>query len=1180
MDSMDSMDARSSRARGRAGSVRDRGDKARERLLKSGERAGHKYLYRVKHGRGWRYVYKDDVAHHARPISDRERWRRDRSPKADQETAHRVAAHGIVPHAGVLRDDEVHGASRVLGGHRVDESRLNSAGVPIKVPNHNPHDEWNRHREILAARIGVVGDSIAHNESRLSTWTNGTGEGVTSAAELVELAGAAESGFKDVMHAACGAVAGATTFYGEKKDKDGKVTGDYAIKGAKRLGEKVEAWAKDDVEQGRMSNIEGARLRVLRNEVSDCLRGSILVDHPEQIGHAVAALREHARAVGADITVENKWGNEHKGAYLAVHARMLMPSPKGMIRTEVQIHPKALIEPKEEMHKVYDVTRKPGFDKAKDKDAYNASSKLVWTAGMRRLNEDRGHGQLTDQTSPHASPEVHEEAARAHEGVARMHEVRGAQAVGVARGGEKATDRHARFANAARSMARAHRVQASAKRGIRPLDVGETHQHLSSDEHDKLAGLHEMSAVEDEHGAWGMKHGVDREVALNRAAVSRLTAVGHQQAARNVRIAAMARPLLKAEDLEKGRMRGGKYLKKRWTGSRWAYTYPDDVHPGKQRRAIMEDLEHHVRHGHLHSETIADHGTRLGELDKKVRVRAAVRAGADASELAAMSWDDREAAIAAKVGERPWRRSAGKGKTGRVGSQDPMTGTSLGQSRANKARAKAAHVGSVGAQANPPRLHPAATASRAQQLATHSAAVHIETHRNPPEGGDRYSAVRTKLHQEAISAHTEGKTKGHDRPHAIVMMGGPGSGKGTVLKKIMGKGAMDNYVHVDPDEMKQRVPEYQIARARNAKDAASVGHEESSHMAVKLHQHAVAARHNILLDGTGKNAKKHIAKIKALKAAGYHVTVISPHIGVEEGVARVSQRADRSGRFVPTDVVRGAYGKIPGNFHDVAAHADDAMLIDNHNGPRVMWHKDEDGEHVSHADHYSRFREDAAESRKGQGKDAREATAAASAASADSDQGHLQAHLRHRRLSSAATSAGNEGLAAQHKAASRAHLEAAQSPTAEGRTRAASVAALHEHATTHPGHDQSIEWHHKQAGLVHRAVMAGAGHRVTPDMREAGKHSPTSPTKPDPAEAHEQAAAGHDRVAAGHEHATGQRHADAQGNTVPPDAHKAAAKAHRSAAQAHRDGRGDAQALTYKADDASTRAHGWNTRGA
>ena len=145
---------------------------------------------------------------------------------------------------------------------------------------------------------------------------------------------------------------------------------------------------------------------------------------------------------------------------------------------------------------------------------------------------------------------------------------------------------------------------------------------------------------------------------------------------------------------------------------------------------------------------------------------------------------------------------------------------------------------------------------------------------------------------------------------------------------------------VDPDDIKAHIPEYHVARAQNAKNAAFMAHEESMDIASKLRARAIEGRHNVVIDGTGKDAEKRRRLVEDLKGRGYRVSVAMPHIEKEEGLRRIDSRAERTGRFIPTDVATKAYDRIPGNFHTVAAAADDAMLLDNHEAkPRLMYYK-------------------------------------------------------------------------------------------------------------------------------------------------------------------------------------------------------------------------------------------------
>lgn len=188
-------------------------------------------------------------------------------------------------------------------------------------------------------------------------------------------------------------------------------------------------------------------------------------------------------------------------------------------------------------------------------------------------------------------------------------------------------------------------------------------------------------------------------------------------------------------------------------------------------------------------------------------------------------------------------------------------------------------------------------------------------------------AYREQLINEALA---EGSTVGRGtggRPLAVVMMGGPASGKSSMLDQIMAD--RTGFVSVDPDGMKEKLPEYLLAVANSDRTAAARAHEESSTMiADVLKARAIEGGFNVLLDGTGKNAAKYEAMMKDLKGRGYEVRLMMPHLPLDEGVRRVAKRAHRNGRYVPEEVVEGAYRAIPRNFERLAKIADSAELRD------------------------------------------------------------------------------------------------------------------------------------------------------------------------------------------------------------------------------------------------------------
>lgn len=235
---------------------------------------------------------------------------------------------------------------------------------------------------------------------------------------------------------------------------------------------------------------------------------------------------------------------------------------------------------------------------------------------------------------------------------------------------------------------------------------------------------------------------------------------------------------------------------------------------------------------------------------------------------------------------------------------------------------------------------------------------------------------RAKLHDEIISKHVDhvpSVPKGQ-KPVAIVTMGGPASGKTTALKHL-GLAGRSDFVAVDPDAVKtgeshlgtKGLPEFHAGKDMghledgtpvSSRSAAAVVHNESSHIADRIRDKAIEGRKNVIVDGTGKNADKHIALIKHLKAQGYHVHLVMPHQTAENANKLNAGRAAATGRYVPQEIVDEAYSKIPHNFEAVAKHADKATLFNAADGfpPTLAYEKDESGEKIHDEKFMEHFR--------------------------------------------------------------------------------------------------------------------------------------------------------------------------------------------------------------------------------
>jgi predicted ABC-type ATPase len=171
-------------------------------------------------------------------------------------------------------------------------------------------------------------------------------------------------------------------------------------------------------------------------------------------------------------------------------------------------------------------------------------------------------------------------------------------------------------------------------------------------------------------------------------------------------------------------------------------------------------------------------------------------------------------------------------------------------------------------------------------------------------------------------------------------MGAPASGKSSVVGDMVDK----TWARVDPDWVKDRIPEYQKALEASARDAALMAHEESSYLAKQIRDKAIEEGYPVMVDGTGRNAETYENLIDRLHANGYEVHLVMADLDEETGFARMKTRAEDCGRYVPESFVKDAYRNIPGNFERIAKKADTFDLYDTRgNTAKLVWSRDEAG---------------------------------------------------------------------------------------------------------------------------------------------------------------------------------------------------------------------------------------------
>jgi GTPase SAR1 family protein len=226
---------------------------------------------------------------------------------------------------------------------------------------------------------------------------------------------------------------------------------------------------------------------------------------------------------------------------------------------------------------------------------------------------------------------------------------------------------------------------------------------------------------------------------------------------------------------------------------------------------------------------------------------------------------------------------------------------------------------------------------------------------DPPPGDQNakvHDTERKALHDSIKKFYVgeNSKPPEGEPPVAIVMMGGSGSGKSSLLKGL----DKSKFVHVDPDGVKEKLPEFRDGVRAKMMSAAGAVHEESGHVAKNLRDETMKEGRNMIYDGTGGDEKKYGEFIDRLKNGGphpagdprntgpkYKVEVRFSHLPLEKAEPRIKGRAEQSGRHVPVADYQKNHASVPKNWHIFSKKADTAVMYDTDvpkgTPPKKVW---------------------------------------------------------------------------------------------------------------------------------------------------------------------------------------------------------------------------------------------------
>ncbi len=205
--------------------------------------------------------------------------------------------------------------------------------------------------------------------------------------------------------------------------------------------------------------------------------------------------------------------------------------------------------------------------------------------------------------------------------------------------------------------------------------------------------------------------------------------------------------------------------------------------------------------------------------------------------------------------------------------------------------------------------------------------MHKEDFRRNVMQGDEYVPERLDMHNAIRASYLQDARVPEDgqQPMALFMAGGSGSGKSSMVGKqvngIFTDGvveAPEYAVYVNPDVIKELLPESIALKNGHDPRWAALSHEESSDIAAKLREDAEQAGFPMVIDGTGDAEGpsdrfpegKFMGKVRAAENASYRTKIVFVDLPTEVALVRSDERALKTDRKISHEQIRGIHRNV------------------------------------------------------------------------------------------------------------------------------------------------------------------------------------------------------------------------------------------------------------------------------
>jgi len=202
----------------------------------------------------------------------------------------------------------------------------------------------------------------------------------------------------------------------------------------------------------------------------------------------------------------------------------------------------------------------------------------------------------------------------------------------------------------------------------------------------------------------------------------------------------------------------------------------------------------------------------------------------------------------------------------------------------------------------------------------------------------KYSEDRVELQDALIASLCTPGLNQDDLllPWVVFTAGAMGAGKGYVMEWMQKQGCLplNQFVIVDPDEIRQKLPEWKGYVDKDPMTAAVKTQKEAGCMAEILGYKALGMRANVIFDGSLRDVEWYKLYFAKLRHAFPGIRLMILHIQAErqEVLDRAEKRGRETGRMVPMELLEGSMTAVPKSVRELAPFVDVAIKVKNKNG--------------------------------------------------------------------------------------------------------------------------------------------------------------------------------------------------------------------------------------------------------